>query len=596
VTRGEKNRDRTWWLGAGLVALTALGLRVVHVLAFHGAPLYGTLVQDSRYYHETALRILGGTGASSAGVSFMNPGYSHLIAAVYWLTGQSSVAVVWLQSFLGAFSAVALAWAARRLLASDSASLLSGLLYAVYAGAIFYDGLLLTPSIVNVLVIAGLVFLAAERPVPSGLCLAAAVPIRPNMAPLILALAPAWRGRGAALLFVGISLAALLPFGLYNGLAHGQWVPISANGGVNFWIGNNTRAEGVYHAAGFVTRVQADGEREGFLAEARRRTGDDRLDLAAADRFWLVEGIRDIGSRPSRWLRIEGRKLALFWNRYESKTNVGLAFAREFSPVLRRNPVGFGPLAVAGVMGLVLLGWERRRRACWILTSLIAVPLLTCLLFFVSGEYRHPASLALCMGAALTVSRLVVFVAAWVRTRSRPSLEGLGYAALVGALFVPLVYWGFPPLERTFHPRFDYSNHAKAMIVGEGRPTARDFRRAVALLEHAGETADVDPFLLEARLQVTGRAAVVLGDPEMANRFLDLVERVLSLDLRPDPAVLPARFFEQLQRTLDRGIEDLARHESLRRDPGLSHRLAPYGANRYRGSGTGHRPSSEQRP
>ena len=79
------------------------------------------------------------------------------------------------------------------------------------------------------------------------------------------------------------------------------------------------------------------------------------MTIAEASSFWLREGFREIAASPRRWLAIQSRKAALFWNHYEAKTNVGMEFVSGFSPVLRWDPVVFAALATLGTGGIALL-------------------------------------------------------------------------------------------------------------------------------------------------------------------------------------------------------------------------------------------------
>ena len=233
-------------------------------------------------------------GSSSAGplpgVPFMNLGYPYALAAVYAAAGPSVAAALTLQALLGSLAAVLVALAARELFHGDTAAWIAGGIYAAYAGAIFYDGLLLTPSLTNLALAAALY--GAARYLDSGATGAA------MMAGIALSLAAVlrstrccscrgswpssfWRAcprtRGAGSRGPPRSSPPPSPcpgaFVLANGLTRGEWAPISGNGGMNFWIGNNRDAEGVYQAAGFLTSQTAQAEGRAFLSEARRRTG-----------------------------------------------------------------------------------------------------------------------------------------------------------------------------------------------------------------------------------------------------------------------------------------------------------------------------------
>jgi len=65
--------------------------------------------------------------------------------------------------------------------------------------------------------------------------------------------------------------AALALFG-HNLAAGSQWVVTTANGGANFWLGNNPASSGTYEAPDFIV-ARPSSELSGFKAEAERRWG-----------------------------------------------------------------------------------------------------------------------------------------------------------------------------------------------------------------------------------------------------------------------------------------------------------------------------------
>jgi hypothetical protein len=470
-------------------------------------------------------------------------------------------------------------------------------------GAIFYDGLLLTPSVTNFLLAVVLYSLAAHldggrmRPlVLGGICLGLAIVLRantmllcPGLALLILLrrTARTWRARAmAASVLLAAASIAPAPVILYNGLAHGEWAPVSANGGMNFWVGNNAQAEGVYHAADFLGSQTAAGEHLAFLAEARRRTGNYGMSLADASDFWLGEGIGDIRADPSRWLRIEGRKAALFLNRHEIKTNVGMEFVKEFSPSLRFDPIDFALLAMLGAGGLLHLLLSGRKAAAGLLAVFIAAPLATSLLFFVSGEYRHPASLPLCVAAAELVRELLMRTISWVRGAG-PARSGpfrLAASLLAVAVVTPAAFWRFPALHLEGHPHLDRANYARRIASTKpdgAHASRRNVEQALQLLDRGHSSGDEDVMLLDARLWIETWAAEELHDPAMVRAAFVTAEGLLSRDLRPRPDGYSEYFLSRVRASVSERIRSLFDLDVVRNDPELRREAEILGGDGY---------------
>lgn len=615
VAGGESARPRRLPFAAGLAAvgLAGFAVRASHVLSVLASPAGETLVQDAAFYHREALRIVGAIAAPGpGGPSFMNVGLPYALAAVYSIAGPSVRAALLVQAVLGSLTAVLLALAVERMIGSRRVALAAGLLWAIYAQSVFYDGLLLTPSLTNDCLAVALLLVALLRrggtpllAAAAGLAVGLASALRANLlllvpvVALLLLFVPAVAPRAgdrrarrlAALLFVAGAAVVPLPIVLINGATHGEWVPVSANGGMNFWVGNNQEAQGIYYTAPFLPGVNPDGEMRSYLDEARRRTGNPSLTLAGSSSFWLREGLRDVGAHFARWLRIEGRKFVLFWNAFEVNTNVGFAFVRGVSPVLASLPIGFGALAIFGVAGIALLFLTRRHDAAWLSAALVLVPLATVLLFFVSGEYRHPASLGLAIGAAVAVDAIWTFAegrlagrrAGGARPRQRGPASRAGWALAAGAAIVPMAAWDFPQLRLGCHPRYDYENYAREMVAPrpDGSLPGRDaFERAERLLDLAPDS-DSDLVLLQARLDLHSLGARILGDHGEARRAVDAAGALASHDLAAGQGEYADAFLARVLRDIPGKLDDLARLDVVRGDPALGRELSLLGAGRW---------------
>jgi hypothetical protein len=283
----------------------------------------------------------------------------------------------------------------------------------------------------------------------------------------------------------------------------------------------------------------------------------------------MREGLRDVRDHFGRWLGVEGRKLALFWNRHETRTNVGKEFVEQFSRVLEWLP-GFGVLAVLGVAGLAWLLAEGRLWPAAVVSVFILVPMAVCLLFFVSGEYRHPAALPLCLAAATPLD-------AAFRTLRRASRVPLLLGLVVGLVSVPLVVHRFPPLARTDHPRLDYANYAKALTT-QGMPAVP---RALVLLDRGRRIYGADPVLLDATLRVQVLATLRGDDVDQARAAMRTAGQLQAWLAGPDAAAFPERFLQETFTDLGRGMAAVVRSPAVASDPGLLRAGALLGGHGY---------------
>ena len=559
--------ERTFRLAVAALAVVALAMRLLQAHGLSTDLFSGILVQDARVYQETALRLPGG-------VSFMNVGYPWFLAAIACLS-PSIFAVLLVQSLLGAAACAMVALAARAWTESRTAGLVAGTCTVLAAPPLFYDGLLLTPAPTFAFLAAALWLLARYRRSPrlrtaaaAGACLTFPILLRANAVLFVPVAVAAVLRAGRARHALALTAAALaLPAAavLQIGLRQGQWVPLSANAGMNLWVGNHREATGVYVAAPFLQDGGAEVEETAFLEEARRRTAEPWMTVADASAFWRDEALRQLRAEPARAGRLFLRKAALFFTGFEVKTNYSLAFMEARSPVLRLLPLGFGSIAALGCAGIALLLMERRAGA-GLLLGWVAVPWLTCLVFFVSGEYRHAAAPALLIGAgALPVG----FPRSGWRARSA--------ALLVLVLVSTAAAWPRPELAAAFAPTLDVRAHVRSLLEpapGEPPPGPEAFQRALAMTAWQ----ENDLVVRDARLWVHVEAARRLGRREDAQSALDEAEAILAQDLRPRVGSPPASFLQYLAGAVPARLHTLASVPVVREDPALWTRARRLGA------------------
>jgi len=196
------------------------------------------------------------------------------------------------------------------------------------------------------------------------------------------------------IMFAGL-LAAIAPATVRNRIVSGEWILISAQGGVTFAQGNNLNAEGSYtQLPGFsgdpMTQL-ADASR---LVEASfgRKVGAQEVDA-----FWYQQGFDYLGSDLGQAVVLCAKKLRGWLGSDEISMEFVLSAERSIHPSLWLMPLPFGLL-----LGLSLLGMRTRfffgkpaLLGCILLTNLLSV-----LIFFFSSRYRIPAIPALCLFSA----------------------------------------------------------------------------------------------------------------------------------------------------------------------------------------------------
>jgi 4-amino-4-deoxy-L-arabinose transferase-like glycosyltransferase len=593
-----------------VVAIASSGalLRVANVALLAGAWGYRQIL-DAAFYHDEACYLAGVTSTplEPSKVRFANPGYSEILAWAYRLFGADERVGLMAQAVLAGVTTVLLAFTARSLFSDRRAGVIAALLWALYVPAIYYDGVLLTPSLTALLTALcawamAEILRAVAGPEQSprrallawalvaGSSVGVAALLRPSNALLglglvILLLLRSRSGqpelRTTALAFSLAVTLVVAPRIAAQHASSGDWLPLSANGGMNLWIGNGPDADGTYVTASFIDAYPATGhphtvvvERNAYLGEARRLSENPELGLAQASAFWRQRAVAEIAQEPLRALGLELKKLFWFWNRYESRTNVSLAFLEHFSAILRFDPLGFGIVAVLAGYGLLTmsepeLGWSRL-----ILLALIAAPLVGCLIFFVSGEYRHPASGALVIAASFGLSRLTRgFADVWPKRRAVAS------ALSLLALAVLVLY----PVQRP-SDRSDAKAYAEWLVTvhPDGQPPTREaYEHAEVVLGTLGEDFADRVLRQQTLLLLYANQATQFPELRTAQLLISTASELWHMDPVPSHGI-PEPMALRVHDDLFQRVRQLASQPFSREHPAIERRLALLGSNGYR--------------
>ncbi|APR80888.1 Putative O-linked GlcNAc transferase-putative TPR-containing transmembrane protein [Minicystis rosea] len=428
------------FLGWPLVAVIALTVRAAYLMTAHGTAFTHPIL-DADYYDALGARIAGGSGFP-AEPFWQPPFYPLLLGWIYRIFGHSLWAPRIFQAALGAGAAALTCEAATRLAGKRWAGVAAGLLVALHGTLVFFDGELL-PTSLAVFVAALVLWLSicVKPTAKSALALGVAVGLGAlAVAPLLLLVVPAawavgpWRSR-RPVLCLAAALLIIAPVTIMNRARSGEFVLISANGGVNLWIGNNPdvdRTMAIRPGAAWETLV-SEPEREGI-------TG-----AGAQSDYFVKKTAKWCASAPGACVSNLVWKARLLFVSRDLPRNEDLYVAREQSPVLAALTGRLGglalpytilwPLAAAGAAVALL----RRTRADLLLVATAVALAAPSVMFFVTGRYRAPLAPALCvLGAVFLVEAAAPRVKpAWAPIAA--ALVGLGLAVMPVKLAVDRV-------------------------------------------------------------------------------------------------------------------------------------------------------------
>ena len=147
----QTDRSHRFHWQVAIVWVTAFVIRLIYLWQIRSAPYFETLLGDARGYDAWAQRIAAGDWIGE-GVFYQAPLYPYFLGVMYSLVGRDLFLVRVCQAMLGAAGCALLALAGRRL-HSEKVGVIGGFGLAIYAPAIFFDGLL-QKSVLDVLFVA----------------------------------------------------------------------------------------------------------------------------------------------------------------------------------------------------------------------------------------------------------------------------------------------------------------------------------------------------------------------------------------------------------------------------------------------------------
>jgi len=558
----------------------ALGLRLVVLATTANDPIHATPMLDAEYLVDWAREIARGRvlGSPEGTAYFRLPLHPWLLAIAFGLPGPDLLVARLLQVLLGAAAVPLLASVAARRF-GRLAGWTAGLLAATAWPAVLFGSQLLIESIA--IPLGALVVFAWDRADARssrgrfallGLAIGLATLSRPNWLVLLLpalvfvGAAPGAFGRRAAVLLG--ALAFVLPITVRNVVVSGEWVPLSYQGGVNLWIGNNPDADGMSaQLPGFTSWRNEDVD--AWLA--------NELGHAAAprehDAWFRGRALAFFRDEPGRAALLLLKKTYYFWQGYEIRNNRDLYALRERTPPLGLPLPDFGWIGPLSVLGMIV-AWRRRAELAFLYGSVLVLATAT-ILFFVCARYRLPVWPFLLPFAGAGV--------AWIARRPL-SIPGRAARVAACAALVLLARVDFAGIRSPdpSQTHFQYGNVFAR--IGDGEAAEREFRSALELVpgfaearHHLGAL-----YLSEGRIAeaVPELAAAAAGMPrsfrarrslaealEHAHRFDD------ALSVRQETARLSARSPEDVLALANAwgrvgGFDEAARlYDELRASP-----------------------------
>jgi len=444
------------------ILFAAIVARMIFLVELERSELGDVLSLDSQLYYDLARDISRG-GALPQGGFVFNPLYPAFLVVIFKLFGVGLLAPRIVQLAIGLFTIVLVYLAGRRLAPAawegkgrgEAIALVAAAMTVLYAQFVLYEGMLLASTLEIFFLTASFALalaldddLKGERPVRLGgrrvppwasglilgVLLGAGALARPNLFLLLIAALPLWlytrhrKTRGwlipAAALVAGAALFLAPPI-VYNAKATGRLVPVTANGGFNFFLGNGPGSTGVFRPPADM-RSSMKGVSEDAKTKAEAETGRS-MTQAEVSEYYFRKTLEYIADNPAAWLRLLGKKLVLFFN-VDVPDMPNVFYCMNSCRVLKFLFVPFPVIAPLAICGFLILLRSGRNRS--VVTLYTACALVSVVAFYANARYRLPATPILIL--------LASFFAVWAaREISQKRLMRLaGMSALAVALYL----------------------------------------------------------------------------------------------------------------------------------------------------------------
>jgi len=440
---------------------------------------------------------------------FRPPGYPWFLSLVYYLTGNSPLAVRIVQMMLGLTNCLLAFLLAKKVYGSSEGLILAALM-ASYWGFVYFEGELLAP-VLTITLLLSLVYTLClwydgrsfRHAFAAGVLLGLTSLVRPNVllfGPVILV----WiwwvsRRSGArdytVKSWIGFTLAAMLviaPVTIRNYVVARDFVLITSNAGINLYIANNEGSDGFTPSARALQEFTGTGgwrssDYPRVVRSLEARLGR-RMKHSEVSSYFTALAVDYVRQHPWDTLRLIARKAALFWGPAEISNNREINYVKENSSVLRYFP-GFPLVVSLFVVGLAWFFASGRSRAgdkritnsltdrefeiSILILVLIIVYFVSFLPFFAAGRFRAPLIPFIFLFGSYGLHRSGQLATS--RSLSRIALLSGAYLVIYIAARLPVV--PYTPDAARWH----FNRGVARNLAGQLEESSVEYRQAIAL-------------------------------------------------------------------------------------------------------------------
>lgn len=485
---------------AVLLFAVALLPRLICLMQLNKSAISDMLVLDSADYDQWAWEIARGNWVGTR-VFYGMPFYSYFLGVLYYLFGHFLSVVRFVQIAIGAVNCL-LAFSLAKRMFGTAVAIISFLLCAFFGQLILYDMMIVSTSLITFfyLMLCLALFSFTQQPTARrifllGIILGISCLVAANglmFIPVVILWLFFWFCKGnakgalrySAVFLVAVTLA-IFPVTLRNYLIAKDFVLITAHGGLNFYLGNNPRADGTNVDLPFLSSGSSDMISDS-IAVAERERGT-RLKPSEVSGFWFQKGRAFVRAHPARFFGLLMTKVRLFLLGYELPDIFHYNFYADHVSLLK----GIGALPMRtylvfplGLLGLItaLYATELRKRRFLIVCSLFLLSYtFSVILFLVNTRYKIPILPLMLLFSAYCIMYLYNLM-----KQKRWGMIGIGLAVFLVFYMIlnsKTLYKEYLPNQSATHVFFG------GYLLDKGKIEAAidEFKKAATLSPRKGE-------------------------------------------------------------------------------------------------------------
>ena len=412
------------------IFLISLSVRLIYLIELHAkSPFSGYLYLDAFRYNSWAQSIAFGA-KHVIEPTFRAPLYPVFLAVIYKIFGPNLFMARLMQMLISALICVMIYFIALKIF-NKRIAIISSLLGAFYGPFFYWAGEILIVTLIVFLDLVMLLILlyAFDKPkklywLLGGVVLGLSSITRPNVLifipwviVLIFLMNKFKQTRTTKklrfvymLCFLAGIIVVISPVTISNYATANDFVLISSQGGINFYMGNNPDADGKTAQPPGIVETHGEFLDDAWLVSVKfaEETAGESLKPSQVSRFWYLEGLKFIIENPLEWFKLMCKKFAYFWTGVEITNNEDVYYFTRFSHILRLLmwhkglAFPFGIICPLALVGIIIS--RKFWRKLLLLYGFIFFYMVSVMLFFVCARYRLPVVPILLIFAGYTIN------------------------------------------------------------------------------------------------------------------------------------------------------------------------------------------------